>query len=85
MDWQPIETAPTGDDWVLLWEEGLPFPVYGFRSGPEEWSFVDDPLWDDLRQEDICPLNGWRDGYGPSHWAAIPAPPKGMTIETTNQ
>jgi len=60
--WQPIETAPLGGKWVLLWwPEITDCAIEGYRVN-DTWRTISD--------------HRSTDGFGgPTHWHPIPAPP----------
>lgn len=67
MQWQPIETAPQGNDRkkgprILLWRKGLAFPVIGW------WDPVGVGLWDS---------NDFEGRISFTHWMPLPQPPEG--------
>lgn len=65
-EWKPIESAPKDGQAVLLWAEYLRWPCAYF------WN-------DELGAWDACMGRSvWSEGdhYGPSHWHAMPEPPK---------
>jgi hypothetical protein len=69
-DWQPIETAPKGDDPkdadgppIILWQKGWPhgYEGYWYAYGQAWWPANEDSEY----------------GYElyPSHWMPLPTPP----------
>lgn len=61
--WQPIETAPA-DKPVLVWFERFGMSYNVMRRDGEGWV----EAVDDGRR--------LKDGYEPSHWMPLPAPPQ---------
>lgn len=57
MDWQPIRTAPTTSDPVLVHFKGAKFPIVAFRTSPdaEEWirylGFGKNTSWPAIHQD----------------------------------
>jgi len=68
--WQPIETAPKDGTEFMAWWEGEFEPKVRFDQEIERYEFFGRIDYDQ---------DGWSDEYikGPSHWMAIPTPPKG--------
>jgi hypothetical protein len=65
-EWQPIETAPTGGKWVLLWwPEITDCALVGYRM-PLGWHC---PIGDGYDESDLR-------GIGPTHWMPLPPPPE---------
>jgi hypothetical protein len=63
-DWQPIETAPRGED-----NEFLGFDGRGVDRTWEGWTEDDAPVY--VRQDWVR--------WHPTHWMPLPAPPKEPT------
>lgn len=65
-EWQPIETAP---------KDGTVIRLYGFSVNADgwfadgEWKFLD-------IDEGHALINGWEQGYGPTHWQSLPDHPR---------
>jgi hypothetical protein len=61
--WRPIETAPLGGRWVLLWWPAVTdAPFVGYRVGEE---------WRAATRGDT-----WAGLPGPTHWMPLPEPPE---------
>ena len=63
-DWQPIETAPERTP-VLVWHPGL---------GMGGWNVM--MRYKTLWTETMHDGRTLKEGYEPSHWMPLPAPPK---------
>lgn len=74
-EWQPIETAPKDDTFVLLATPTSRVALYGFWDG-KQYNFCDEPEWSEAMQEDYFLMNSWREGRGPTHWMPLPSPPQ---------
>lgn len=65
--WQPIETAPRDQSWVLLWSRDCD-PAFGvFR-----WDIEDDEWVSDEKADRWVESQS----YGPTHWMPLPSPPE---------
>lgn len=64
--WQPIETAPRDESWVILYGDymGEPRAVLGFWGYGEDW-------FDSEAASGSLTAFGWR----PTHWMPLPSPP----------
>lgn len=76
-DWMPIESAPKGNQSVLLIAANTPIPMYcgRYRLG----------FWGEPQQDYLA----WRcDSSGkfatPTHWMPLPQPPKEQSCSTTS-
>lgn len=64
--WQDISTAPRDGTVVRLFDTGVNADGW-FVDG--EWKFLD------VLHGDEATINGWVQGYGPTHWMPLPPPP----------
>lgn len=70
MDWQPIETAPKGTDWILL---GY-FPDY--MDGKHQGGKPAIAYWNGFTWVNSCGTALCQSGsFSPTHWMPIPAAP----------
>ncbi len=77
MTWQPIETAPKDETWVILYfAEGCPWQAEANGMVFAFWSTGEDPDWYDSE----AASNSLTEHYKPTHWMPLPAPP---VTETT--
>lgn len=60
--WQPIETAPRDETWVLLWGKDEETPLTAQWRG-NNWLTPDGIVWS---EEEL---------YAPTHWMPLPEPP----------
>jgi hypothetical protein len=61
-EWQPIETAPKGGTWILLWWERVTdAPFAGYHSRGQWCAAPSGDVWG---------------GAGPTHWRPLPSPPE---------
>lgn len=74
-DWQPIETAPRDGTRIDLWGRNLlHYAKRGERIVNVDWGTVRD--WMGCEREDW--RHGRGEGFRPTHWMPIPAPPRGQ-------
>lgn len=63
--WQPIETAPKGGKWMLLWWPGVTdVPFAGYEVNGRWYGAPTGDTWDRENQ--------------PTHWMHLPEPPKAI-------
>ncbi len=65
--WQPIASAPK-DNWLLGWEIRSGIGLIGWTGGEFQWQ----------TQLMRIKLTGSWEGYSPTHWQPLPAPPDGQ-------
>lgn len=66
--WQPIKTAPRNGTQILISDGDAVYA--GFWR--EQWVFFDESC---TVEDGWIELNGWVDGYGPTHWMPLPPAP----------
>jgi hypothetical protein len=75
--WQPIETAPRDETWVIGWAEGFDRPIpmawvddtAKYHSGEVGWCYGD-TRWGGILYEGINLAK-----KQPTHWQPLPDPP----------
>ena len=70
MEWQPIETAPKDEVWVLGYSPNMPISEYPYVMYYEENTYGNPKAWTSISNR----------GYGqeeiyPTHWMPLPPAP----------
>ena len=69
--WQPIETAPKDGREVLAL--GLRHGDYGYTDDEKGWTGI---RWMNKGWQETKPTGRYSNGFTPTHWMPLPAPPE---------
>lgn len=78
MDWQPIETAPTNGEIVLVTDGKLVHVGCYQPTADWGWHFFDTAFFEAFfegKERMVTEANAWPIDDGPTHWMPLPAPP----------